>query len=93
MIESYLSFFLNLYDCCNILFAIRTCLELADICKEVNLPAGVLNVVTGLGTEAGAPLSSHPKVDKVHFFIPFMAIFYYFGKPWLLASKYVYRIC
>lgn len=47
--------------------ASMTCLELADICKEVNLPAGVLNVVTGLGTEAGAPLASHPKVDKIAF--------------------------
>ena len=38
------------------------------MCKEVGLPSGVLNVVTGLGPEAGAPLSSHPDVDKVHIF-------------------------
>ncbi|MED6126518.1 Aminoaldehyde dehydrogenase 1, peroxisomal [Stylosanthes scabra] len=44
-----------------------TCLELADICKEVGLPAGVLNVITGLGTQAGAPLASHPDVDKISF--------------------------
>ncbi|RWW86819.1 hypothetical protein BHE74_00004389, partial [Ensete ventricosum] len=44
---------------------IRTCLELAQVCKEVALPPGVLNVVTGLGPEAGAPLASHPHVDKV----------------------------
>ncbi|MED6171189.1 Aminoaldehyde dehydrogenase 1, peroxisomal, variant 2 [Stylosanthes scabra] len=44
-----------------------TCLELADICKEVGLPAGVLNVITGLGTEAGAPLASHPHIDKISF--------------------------
>ncbi|KAF0899264.1 hypothetical protein E2562_015920 [Oryza meyeriana var. granulata] len=44
-----------------------TCLELADVCKEVGLPSGVLNIVTGLGPEAGAPLSSHPGVDKVAF--------------------------
>jgi acyl-CoA reductase-like NAD-dependent aldehyde dehydrogenase len=43
----------------------RTCLELADICKEVGLPSGVLNIVTGLGPDAGAPLSAHPDVDKV----------------------------
>lgn len=43
----------------------RTCLELADICSEVGLPPGVLNILTGLGTEAGAPLASHPHVDKV----------------------------
>lgn len=42
-----------------------TCLELADICREVGLPPGVLNVVTGLGREAGASLASHPLVDKV----------------------------
>ncbi|GFH19336.1 aldedh domain-containing protein [Haematococcus lacustris] len=34
-----------------------TCLELAGIAQEVGLPAGVLNVITGLGSEAGAPLS------------------------------------
>lgn len=44
-----------------------TCLELASICKEIGLPPGVLNIVTGLGPEAGAPLSSHSDVDKVAF--------------------------
>ncbi|CAF2087063.1 BnaA06g20780D [Brassica napus] len=44
-----------------------TCLELADICREVGLPPGVLNILTGLGTEAGAPLASHPHVDKIVF--------------------------
>ncbi|XP_010913436.1 betaine aldehyde dehydrogenase 2 [Elaeis guineensis] len=44
-----------------------TCLELADICKEVGLPPGVLNIVTGFGPEAGAPLVSHPHVDKIAF--------------------------
>ncbi|PAN38563.1 hypothetical protein GQ55_7G172100 [Panicum hallii var. hallii] len=44
-----------------------TCLELGAICIEVGLPPGVLNIITGLGTEAGAPLSSHPHVDKVAF--------------------------
>ena len=46
-------------------FCSRTCLELADVCIEVGLPPGVLNILTGLGSEAGAPLSSHPHVDKV----------------------------
>jgi betaine-aldehyde dehydrogenase len=44
-----------------------TCLELASICKEIGLPPGVLNIVTGLGPEAGAPLPAHPDVDKVAF--------------------------
>ena len=42
-----------------------TCLELGSICEEVGLPHGVMNVITGLGQHAGAPLSSHPDVDKV----------------------------
>jgi betaine-aldehyde dehydrogenase len=42
-------------------------LELASICKEIGLPPGVLNIVTGLGPEAGAPLPAHPDVDKVAF--------------------------
>lgn len=33
-----------------------TCLELAAIMDEVALPAGVFNVVTGTGPDAGAPL-------------------------------------
>lgn len=44
-----------------------TCLELAAIAHDVGLPPGVLNVVTGLGAAAGAPLSSHPDLDKVAF--------------------------
>ncbi|KAF7135098.1 hypothetical protein RHSIM_Rhsim08G0167700 [Rhododendron simsii] len=44
-----------------------TCLELAEVCKEVGLPPGVLNILTGLGLEAGAPLASHPHVDKIAF--------------------------
>ena len=37
-----------------------TCLELAAIAAEVGLPAGVLNVVTGTGPDAGAPLRHAP---------------------------------
>ncbi|KAF8037127.1 hypothetical protein BT93_B0140 [Corymbia citriodora subsp. variegata] len=44
-----------------------TCLELAEVCREVGLPPGVLNILTGLGPEAGAPLASHPQVDKIAF--------------------------
>ncbi|QYY80478.1 aldehyde dehydrogenase family protein [Pseudomonas germanica] len=44
-----------------------TALELARIADQAGLPAGVLNVVTGLGREAGAPLAEHPDVDKIAF--------------------------
>lgn len=44
-----------------------TCLELAEVCREVGLPPGVFNILTGLGMEAGAPLAAHPDVDKVAF--------------------------
>lgn len=33
-----------------------TCLELGAIAKEVGLPPGVLNIITGFGVDAGAPL-------------------------------------
>jgi acyl-CoA reductase-like NAD-dependent aldehyde dehydrogenase len=38
----------------------------ADLCSDV-LPAGVLNVVHGLGAEVGPPLVEHPGVDLVSF--------------------------
>ncbi|HEP8983036.1 TPA: aldehyde dehydrogenase family protein, partial [Pseudomonas aeruginosa] len=42
-------------------------LHLAEIAHEAGLPAGVLNVVTGLGADAGAPLAEHPDIDKLAF--------------------------
>ena len=44
-----------------------TLLELARFFDEVGLPKGVVNVVTGFGETAGAPLVAHPAVDKVAF--------------------------
>jgi betaine-aldehyde dehydrogenase len=44
-----------------------TALEIPKILDEAGLPAGVLNVITGFGETAGAPLVSSPKVDKVGF--------------------------
>ncbi len=44
-----------------------SCLELARILAEAGLPPGVLNVVTGLGEEAGAALVAHPDVAKISF--------------------------
>jgi phenylacetaldehyde dehydrogenase len=42
-------------------------LRLADLVEEVGFPPGVVNVVTGDGPSAGAPLAAHPGVDKVTF--------------------------
>lgn len=44
-----------------------TALMLADILSRAGLPAGVCNVVTGTGAEAGAPLVAHPQVDHITF--------------------------
>ena len=44
-----------------------TALALADIADKAGLPAGVLNIVTGLGQDAGQALSEHPDVDKLAF--------------------------
>jgi len=44
-----------------------TALELAAAADRIGLPAGVLNVVTGLGVDAGSPLTEHPGVDKLAF--------------------------
>jgi acyl-CoA reductase-like NAD-dependent aldehyde dehydrogenase len=40
---------------------------LATLCCRAGLPDGVLNVVQGLGPEAGAALVEHPDVDLVSF--------------------------
>lgn len=39
----------------------------AEIAQAVGLPPGVLNVVQGLGVEAGAPLVEHEDVDVISF--------------------------
>ena len=44
-----------------------TLLELARFFEECGLPRGVVNVVTGFGETAGAPLVAHPQVDKIAF--------------------------
>ena len=42
-----------------------TALTLATLMEETGLPAGVVNMVTGLGAEIGGELTSNPQVDKI----------------------------
>ena len=42
-------------------------LAFAELFAEAGFPAGVVNTVTGLPKEAGAPLLSHPDVAKIAF--------------------------
>lgn len=44
-----------------------TALRLGELIQEAGIPDGVVNIVTGLGEDAGAPLAAHPDVDKVAF--------------------------
>lgn len=44
-----------------------TAIEIGRLAVEVGLPAGVLNIVSGFGDEAGSALASHPGVDGVSF--------------------------
>ncbi len=41
--------------------------RLVEICEEAGLPPGVLNLITGYGPEAGAPIVSHESVRMVSF--------------------------
>ncbi|WP_371155253.1 aldehyde dehydrogenase family protein [Jannaschia sp. 2305UL9-9] len=47
--------------------ACLTALAFARIAQEAGLPAGALNVVPGLGDEAGAALTAHPGVHHISF--------------------------
>ncbi len=44
-----------------------TPLRLAQLAQEVGFPPGALNVVTGIGEEAGAALSAHPGIAFLSF--------------------------
>jgi aldehyde dehydrogenase (NAD+) len=43
-----------------------TALLFAEVCRQADLPAGVVNIVTGAG-DTGRAVISHPDVDKVAF--------------------------
>src|SRR6266403_2627711 len=44
-----------------------TALEIANWFEEVDLPPGVVNIVTGFGESAGAPIVNHPEINKIAF--------------------------
>jgi aldehyde dehydrogenase (NAD+) len=47
-------------------FTPLTALAFAEICQEIDLPGGVVNIVTGDG-QTGEALVAHPDVDKIAF--------------------------
>ena len=44
-----------------------TALRLGELLLEAGVPAGVVNIVTGYGAEAGSALAAHPSVAKITF--------------------------
>jgi aldehyde dehydrogenase (NAD+) len=42
-------------------------LRVAELAADVGFPDGALNLVTGLGSEAGAALAAHPGIDHISF--------------------------
>lgn len=48
-------------------FTSASLLELARLFVEAGFPAGVFNVITGFGKEAGEPLVTHPLVPRIAF--------------------------
>ena len=44
-----------------------TAFLLAKVCEEVGLPKGVLNIVHGLGNEAGEAIVNHPHIPVISF--------------------------
>jgi aldehyde dehydrogenase (NAD+) len=44
-----------------------SCLRLGELAMEAGFPAGVINIVPGMGETAGAAVVDHPLIDKVAF--------------------------
>ena len=42
-------------------------LEFAKIIDKINIPKGVINIITGFADECGKPLTSHPNIDRIAF--------------------------
>jgi aldehyde dehydrogenase (NAD+) len=47
--------------------ACLTALAFADLARQAGFPAGAINVVPGLGAEAGAALTAHPGIGHISF--------------------------
>ena len=47
--------------------AYMSCLRIAELALEAGFPAGALNIVSGLGEEAGAALANHPDINFISF--------------------------
>ncbi|TNF25918.1 MAG: aldehyde dehydrogenase [Deltaproteobacteria bacterium] len=44
-----------------------TAFLLSQVCVDIGLPAGVLNIVHGLGQDVGDAMTSHPKIKAISF--------------------------
>jgi 4-(gamma-glutamylamino)butanal dehydrogenase len=44
-----------------------TALRVAELADEAGIPAGVLNVLPGLGPDVGEPMGRHPDIDVISF--------------------------
>jgi aldehyde dehydrogenase (NAD+) len=47
--------------------ACLSCLRIAELALQAGFPRGALNIVSGLGEEAGAALSNHPDINFISF--------------------------
>lgn len=45
----------------------RTAVRVAELALEAGIPKGVINVVPGIGVEAGAALAAHPGINHIGF--------------------------
>jgi len=47
--------------------ACQSAIRMAELCLDAGVHPGALSIVTGLGEEAGAALTSHPGIDHISF--------------------------